>query len=239
MKYIYMLTLAAAIMAGCSKETPDNGGDGTGKEPTDPVIEDTYEVGDYYEEGFVKGVVFAVDETGLHGTVVSLTETTAVWSYKNNNVMEGTPSGYGMDNCKKVYAIEDWKTNYPGFLWCYEMNPFGLENWYIPSRWELYSLYKAYTGVSGEESEEGGEGDGGEEVMLSGTMSVEEHKEWFNKCLVDNGGVPISDTVYWSSDESGPTISYPFDMAVGDQILYPNSALLKNNEYKFRAICNF
>lgn len=47
----------------------------------------TYEIGDYYENGFVKGIVIYIDSEGKSGTVVSFDETEAVWSYKYEEPM--------------------------------------------------------------------------------------------------------------------------------------------------------
>ena len=66
-----------------------------------------YEVGDYYEKGFLKGIVFNVDETGEHGYILALDETVAVWSYKDENVMYGTPATNGDYNCALVREMEE------------------------------------------------------------------------------------------------------------------------------------
>ena len=80
----------AAMLGGCGKtpvpDTPD-------PDPDDPDVPAAlYEVGDYYEKGFLKGIVFNVDETGEHGYILALDETVTVWSYKDENVMYGTPA---------------------------------------------------------------------------------------------------------------------------------------------------
>lgn len=77
-----MMLVAAGLMTGCGKdseETPTKPED-----PGDPIppVTTTYEIGDYYENGFVKGIVIYIDSEGKSGTVVSLDETEAVWSYK-------------------------------------------------------------------------------------------------------------------------------------------------------------
>ena len=81
------MLVAAGLMTGCGKdseETPTKPED-----PGDPIppVTTTYEIGDYYENGFVKGIVIYIDSEGKSGTVVSLDETEAVWSYKYEEPM--------------------------------------------------------------------------------------------------------------------------------------------------------
>ena len=73
-----MMLVAAGLMTGCGKdseETPTKPED-----PGDPIppVTTTYEIGDYYENGFVKGIVIYIDSEGKSGTVVSLDETEAI-----------------------------------------------------------------------------------------------------------------------------------------------------------------
>lgn len=80
-----MMLVAAGLMTGCGKdseETPTKPED-----PGDPIppVTTTYEIGDYYENGFVKGIVIYIDSEGKSGTVVSLDETEAVWSTNTKN----------------------------------------------------------------------------------------------------------------------------------------------------------
>lgn len=86
-----MMLVAAGLMTGCGKdseETPTKPED-----PGDPIppVTTTYEIGDYYENGFVKGIVIYIDSEGKSGTVVSLDETEAVWSYKYEEPMASFP----------------------------------------------------------------------------------------------------------------------------------------------------
>ena len=74
-----MMLVAAGLMTGCGKDSEE-----TPTKPEDPIppVTTTYEIGDYYENGFVKGIVIYIDSEGKSGTVVSLDETEAIWSYK-------------------------------------------------------------------------------------------------------------------------------------------------------------
>ena len=143
-----MMLVAAGLMTGCGKdseETPTKPED-----PGDPIppVTTTYEIGDYYENGFVKGIVIYIDSEGKSGTVVSLDETEAVWSYKYEEPMASFPQT-GRYNTDCVYNMEGWRENYPGFLWCSEKDVMGVKNWYVPDQRELGLLYEAYSGVRG------------------------------------------------------------------------------------------
>lgn len=69
-------------------------------------------------------------------------------------------------------------------------------------------------------------------------MSENESKDWFNKCLAGNKGTAISDQVYWSSNELGPSIASAFDMRTGTSLDVP-SDLDKRKVYKVRAMASF
>ncbi|WP_410071277.1 hypothetical protein [Alistipes putredinis] len=108
-----MMLVAAGLMTGCGKdseETPTKPED-----PGDPIppVTTTYEIGDYYENGFVKGIVIYIDSEGKSGTVVSLDETEAVWSYKYEEPMASFPQT-GRYNTDCVYNMEDGGRIIPG-----------------------------------------------------------------------------------------------------------------------------
>ena len=232
--FFLMAFAVAAGMTGCGddKSTDPTPGPGPTPDPDpEPTPEETYSIGDYYEKGFVKGIVCRVDETGQHGYILALEETTAVWSYLDENVMDGFPSENGMTNCKRIYARSGWQENYPGFRWAYDMNVMGLENWYVPSHFEYNYSYEAYTGRS--------VGGGSVQQAADAPTDVEEHKAWFNAFITAKGGTPLSDALYWTSAELGPSISYVYDLAIGDFHLDPQADIKKTLSYRFRAISKF
>lgn len=218
-----MMLVAAGLMTGCGKdseETPTKPED-----PGDPIppVTTTYEIGDYYENGFVKGIVIYIDSEGKSGTVVSLDETEAIWSYKYEEPMASFPQT-GRYNTDCVYNMEGWRENYPGFLWRSEKDVMGVKNWYVPDQRELGLLYEAYSGVRG-----------------GGSLSDDEirkNKQLFNDTLKEKGGVPLSDAVYWTSAECSARMAYAFDMASGAMIEMPQE-LDKGMKYKFRAMADF
>ncbi len=227
------------LMAGCGKDSPETPETPGTDEPTTPPDkptepEVTYKVGDYYKKGFVTGIVVSVDETGKHGSLISLDELTAAWSYKHEEPMGSVPSMSGRQNTDAVYEMAGWRENYPGFLWCSNMDVMGLKLWYIPSGVEFTRIYKAYTGLSPETQPDI---DSVHRPMTAG-KDAEAQKKWFNDILAKHGGKPISDDVYWTSGELSKIMANAFDMSTGNMLEEPNR-LGKEKEYRFRAMSDF
>ncbi len=219
---LLLVTAALAVISACKKSSTEN------PKPEPPAPEPAYKVGDYYAEGFIKGIVIDIDDAGEHGMVISLNETEAVWSYKVEEAMGSLP-GSGKYNTECVYKMNDWQNQYPAFFWCSKKNVGQLHNWFIPSMSELATLYKAYTGHETNDTDQG---------TGSTKASDTANKDSFNKCLTDNGGTPISDAVYWSSNESGPSIVWAFNMSTGTTITEPN-LLDKRQKHLVRAFAEF
>ncbi len=90
-------------------------------------------VGDYYEVGSVKGVVVWVDESKLHGKIISMDETTAdVWSTSNRTTGAQSTTD-GKSNTEKVKALDNSLASFPAFKWCVEKG----EGWYLPASDEV------------------------------------------------------------------------------------------------------
>lgn len=105
-----------------------------------------YKVGDYYDDGKKKGVVFEVSADGKHGKIVSLAESEELSWAKNENFgtfferdnpakqFIGADDAYnGANNMAKVMQIADWHNKYPTFAWCADLG----EGWYLPAIEEL------------------------------------------------------------------------------------------------------
>lgn len=113
-------------------------------EENEPIHKDDttkrYAIGDYYEKNNVKGVVFDVDSTGMHGKIISLTQSSALqWciDQEYSKVIK-TPNGTssesdGMFNFEIIKKESDWEVKYPAFAWCANLG----EGWYLPAIWEL------------------------------------------------------------------------------------------------------
>ena len=98
----------------------------------------SYKVGDYYNDGKKEGIVFWVDESGTHGKIVSLTESTSKlqWSsdeYEQKRLIGADSKSDGAKNMAVVKQIPDWQSKYPAFKWCADLG----EGWYLPAIDEL------------------------------------------------------------------------------------------------------
>lgn len=112
-------------------------------QPT-PTVK-TYKVGDLYDDGTKKGIVFEVTPDGKHGKIVSLEEAKMFWSNEKKET-GATSRTDGMKNMQAVYKIEGWREKYPAFAWCAKLG----EGWYLPAIEELFVLYKSAEAVNKE-----------------------------------------------------------------------------------------
>ena len=109
--------------------------------------EKIYKVGDYYNENGKEGVVFWVDETGKHGKIVSMTESSSQWSSNDTEqrrLIGADSETDGAKNMAVVKQIPDWQSKYPAFKWCADLG----EGWYLPAKEELISIYKVHFSVN-------------------------------------------------------------------------------------------
>lgn len=114
----------------------------------------TYKIGDVYDKGGVKGVVFYVDDSGEHGLLVSPSGFEGKWCKKEqaNNTINCYDEKDGAVNMETIATyIKDndasWD-EFPLFQWARSLG----EGWYIPASDELKLLAKAING--GEEYSE-------------------------------------------------------------------------------------
>jgi hypothetical protein len=95
-----------------------------------------YKVGDFYNDGSKKGIVFEVSADGKHGKIISLIAPRAInWAEEKvaKRLIGADNRTDGTYNMNKVQSIKDWKTKYPAFSWCAELGT----GWYIPAIEEL------------------------------------------------------------------------------------------------------
>ena len=98
----------------------------------------TYKVSDYYNDGTKEGVVFEVTADGMHGKIVSMTQSSDWWEWTSDKtelkLLIGADSKTdGTYNMAKVKAVANWQSKYPAFKWCADLG----EGWYLPSIEEL------------------------------------------------------------------------------------------------------
>lgn len=99
-----------------------------------------YRIGDYYDDGGVKGIVFDVDNDGLHGKIMSVEAFVACWccsqQYEKRINVGADNTDDGEDNTNLLMSKEDI-SEYPAFDLCRELG----EGWYLPAVQEMGSIY--------------------------------------------------------------------------------------------------
>ena len=151
-----------------------------------PAPAKTYKVGDYYNDGVRKGVVFEVNADGRHGKIVSMKQSAEILQWSSDSAEQKRLLGAdsttdGAANMAKVKAIPGWEAKYPAFRWCADLG----EGWYLPSIEEL----KVF--------------------MLNDAVH-----DAVNRTLIARGGTKLYDRGelgwYWSSTESSKTHYFDF-----------------------------
>ena len=104
-----------------------------------------YKVGDYYDDGVKRGVVFEVSQNGRHGKILSLVQTRVPWAADKNfgslfhrdhptKQFHGLADEQnGMNNQMAIAQIANWQKKYPAFAWCANLGA----GWYLPAIEEL------------------------------------------------------------------------------------------------------
>ncbi len=97
-----------------------------------------YKIGELYDDGTKRGIVFEVTANGKHGKILSFPETYLRWATKDsaNQRIGATSTSDGALNMLAVQAIEGWQEKYPAFAWCAELG----EDWYLPAKEEIEVL---------------------------------------------------------------------------------------------------
>ena len=213
MKKSLFIPILAMLFVAAACTSPDDLADSG----NDGKQETAIKVGDYYNQGLVKGIVFSVDETGQHGMVVSLDEKNLQWSTLGTSVITGAvyvSLDYGLDNVLGIKDLYDnWAETFPAVAWCSSKNPGSLNTWYLPAANELRTLLDGYAGNP--------------ELQLS---------------FEQNSGIALKPAeYYWSSTDGGGQIAYSYRY---DENLSPDQddlyALLpKQESHPSRCICRF
>ena len=206
-RVLYFIAILC-VFASCQKPEDPQGG-----EPYEPY-QSTYEVGDYFKNDTLEGVVFYT--YGAHnGLMVSLEEARLPWCDLAHIVCEtGATNPYdGWNNTNIVTANYDLYY-FPAIEWSYKRNTWHLvyyphrlinnKQWYVPSTTEMRYL------------------------LLN--------QEAVNATLDSLGYPTLEDKTYWSSTETGTRGAAAVRLRDG-QIVISDS--VKTLEYYVRAIRNF
>jgi len=97
-----------------------------------------YKVGDYYNVNGKEGVVFYVDDTGRHGKIVSMTQSSQGLQWSSNvseqkRLIGASSEMNGATNMRAIQQRPNWRANYPAFAWCAKLGA----GWYLPAIEEL------------------------------------------------------------------------------------------------------
>ena len=115
-------------------------------------VSKAYRVGDYYDDGKKKGVVFEVSEDGTHGKIVSFNEENLQWGADAHTYLNRCGKGCKVDTISEI----DGRVNtdiiiqrsdyvlFPAFKWCRALG----DEWYLPSKYELVMLSKVRSVVN-------------------------------------------------------------------------------------------
>ena len=105
-----------------------------------------YKIGDFYNENGVVGMVYKINDSGMHGMITSLKNTSTVWAV-SGTLTNALDQNDGMNNTDVIKQLTDWESRYPAFKWCDDLNRNGGSGWYLPSINELKELYAGFCGL--------------------------------------------------------------------------------------------
>lgn len=208
-KTSFLILIAILLgLVSCHKQEP-SGGDAPA--PSHPK----YEIGQYFHNDTLEGIVFFTTSGGAHGLMVSLEETELPWcidTYINEET--GITNPYeGWNNTNLLISNYDIR-HFPVIEWSYRRNTWGqlhydhhiirASQWYVPAQNELRYLLLNHEAVSA--------------------------------TLSSRGCATLEDKTYWSSTEIG-TRSAAYGKVQRDTLLIGEA--LKTEVYYVRAVRNF
>ena len=196
------------VLASCRKSET--------QQENEPYVpnQPTYEVGDYYRNDTLEGIVFWTYGNN-NGLMVSLDETYLPWCIPLNlNCETGATNPYeGWNNTNILMDVYDM-SHYPAIQWSYLKNTWQLVNyphrkiinkqWYVPSTTELRYLLQ--------------------------------NQEAVNATLASMGYPTLEDKTYWSSTETGTRGAATVRLQSNEIVI---SDVVKTLEFYVRAIRNF
>lgn len=205
---LLIFVIAIAVLHSCNKQEPSGGDTPTPSHPK-------YEIGQYFHNDTLEGIVFFTTSGGAHGLMVSLEETLSPWCIETYiNEQTGATNPYeGWNNTNLLMANYDL-VRYPAIKWSYDRNTWGslhyphrnikASQWYVPAQNELRYLLLNQAAV--------------------------------NATLSSRGCATLEDKTYWSSTEIG-TRSAAYGKIQRDTLFIGEA--LKTDTYYVRAVRNF
>lgn len=172
---LFIIAVFGLALTACKKYEPQ-GGD------TPAPVYPSYQIGDYYHNDTLQGIVFYTTAGGSTGLMVSLDESLLPWCAADHiNEETGATNPYdGWHNTNTLMANYDL-SHYPAIQWSHRKNtwhlvyhdqwPIRRKQWYVPSSEEL-------------------------SYLLQNQQAV-------NATLRIKGYPTLEDKTYWSSTETG------------------------------------
>lgn len=110
------------------------------------AVEDlpTFKLFDFYNLNGVQGLVIALDETGKHGTLISLDETNIQWGTESFLIDDENSSDNAQKNLDGILEVDPTLEKFPAMKWCMDKNKDGVVGWYMPAFDELDSFWNLY-----------------------------------------------------------------------------------------------
>lgn len=186
-----------------------------------PQVEKTYEIGDFYNEDGLKGVVCQLTEDRKHGQIISMEEIYLPWSTFRKEDFRQTGVTDRQDGLENMKTIEKYIAgnnlswaDFPAFDWCRRQG----EGWYLPAIDELLVIGHLYNG---------------------GTRMASDRRarNRFNDSLKENGGERMDRMVYYfSSTEMDEKNAFTSHMAIDPPYVVE---IPKHNKFLVRAVHKF
>ena len=142
-----------------------------------------------YDDGVKQGVVFAVENGGRNGKILSLKHTKGLFwtsdSAEQNRSIGAKSSTDGMVNMDAVKRIANWQSKYPAFRWCANLG----SGWYLPAKDEVRAIVAANTIVNKTLVAKGGDKvyiSGDKDYYLSSTEDSDPSYIFIYRLMIDN-----------------------------------------------------
>ena len=208
--WLWFAFLLLAFVACKKYESPSSGGGTPLPQHVDPI----YNIGDYFHNDTLEGIVFHTYSGGLKGLIVSLDETQLAWCETNYvNSLTGATNPYdGWRNTNILMTNYDL-SHYPAIQWSHRRNtwhlvhqnyPITSRQWFVPASSELEKLLQNQTSV--------------------------------NATLRSMGYSTLEGKTYWSSTELGTRSAAALQMQDSSIIVIET---LKDQTLYVRAVRNF
>lgn len=180
MKKFFLFLLGALILTGCT----------TTKSIPTQTASTIYKVGDIYNQNGLIGIVVKVDETGMHGIIMSLQGSKDKWTANKKFNFE-TNAFYEDDGQKNMEVIAKYVesgkatwADFPLMNWARSLG----NGWYIPSKDEAMEIWRNMSG-------------GADGYKWSQSRFIKNDFQKFDKAQRKFGGEKLVDNGYFGTKQ--------------------------------------